>query len=111
MFENVSVTDIFPTPIWSIDLKEDEALILNARLLGEIEKLMTPRPVLPPGANWQTDPMLHKLPQFAELTALVEKAARSAAEFLKVQPRDLVTTGCWANVNPPGGRNSSHNHP
>lgn len=112
MIENVGVTPIFSTPIWAVDLKEDDALALNAQLLREIEALMgNPRPVLAPGVNWQTDPMLQKLPQFAELVALVEKAGRGALDFLKLQARDIVVSSCWANVNPPGGRNSGHTHP
>ncbi len=111
MIEEVAVRDIFPTPIWSVDLKPDYAASLNARLLQAIHALMTPRPALPPGANWQTDPVLHRLPQFAEFVSLVEKAGRGAVEFLKLQHRDLVVTGCWANVNPPDGRNSPHTHP
>jgi uncharacterized protein (TIGR02466 family) len=111
MIEDVSVHEIFPTPIWSVDLKPDFATALNERLLREIEALISPRPVLPPGANWQTDPTLHRLPQFAELVEIVEKASKGAAEFLKLRARDLEVTGCWANINPPGGRNSSHTHP
>jgi uncharacterized protein (TIGR02466 family) len=111
MIEDVSVRDLFPTPIWSVDFKPDYAAALNARLLQDIDALMSPRPPLAPGANWQTDPMIHRLPQFGELVALVEKAARGAADFLKLKARDLEVTGCWANVNPPGGRNSSHTHP
>ncbi len=111
MIEDVSVHEIFPTPIWSVDLKPDYAAALNERLLQEIEALISPRPTLPPGANWQTDPTLHRLPQFAELVEIVEKASKGAAEFLKLRARDLEVTGCWANINPPGGRNSSHTHP
>jgi uncharacterized protein (TIGR02466 family) len=111
MIEDVSVHEIFPTPIWSVDLKPDYAAALNERLLRDIEALISPRPALPPGANWQTDPTLHRLPQFAELVEIVEKASKGAAEFLKLRARDLEVTGCWANINPPGGRNSSHTHP
>lgn len=111
MIQNVAVSDIFATPIWTVDLQPEFAATLNARLLSEIYALMTPRPPLAPGANWQTDPILHKLPQFAEIVQLVERAGRGAVEFLKLKCRDVVVTGCWANVNPPGGRNSSHTHP
>ena len=111
MIKNVTVTDIYLTPIWTVDLDNNDALAANAYLLREIDKLMTPREALPPGSNWQTDPTMHRLPQFAEIVKLVEKAAIGATEYLNLQPRDLVVTGCWANVNPPGGRNKTHHHP
>src|SRR5262249_2475885 len=103
--------DIFPTPIWSVDLSDDDTLAMNAYLMREIEALMNPRPVLPPGANWQTDPTIQRLPQFADIVQFIEKAGRAATEFLQIPQRDLVVTGMWANLNPPGGRNSWHSHP
>ena len=111
MFEDLAVTDVFPTPIWTVDLKADAAAALNARLLRAIDTLLNPRPPLPAGANWQTDPTLHQHPDFDEVTKLAERAGRAAARFLKLKDRDLVVTGLWANVNPPGGRNSHHTHP
>ncbi len=74
MFEDLSVTDVFPTPIWTVDLKPEVAGELNARLLAKI-----PRPVLPPGANWQTDPILHQHPDFADVVRLAESGGRAAA--------------------------------
>lgn len=111
MIEHMAVQDLFPTPIWTVDLKPEYAGPLNARLTAHIEALMTPRPQLAAGANWQTDPILHQLPQFAEIVQLVERAGRGAAEFLKLKFHDLVVTGCWANINPPAGRNTPHTHP
>ena len=111
MIEDIAVHDIFPTPIWTVDLKPDYAAALNARLRTDIEALMSPRPPLSLGANWQTDPVLHRLPQFLDIVRLIERAGRGAVEFLKLKPRDVVVTGCWANINPPGARNSSHSHP
>ena len=42
---------------------------------------------------------------------MAEQAGRSAAKFLGLKDTDLFVTGCWGNVNPPGGRNSPHTHP
>src|SRR5690349_15562526 len=103
---------IFATPVWIVDLADDYAAALNARLIANIEALMNPLPPLTPGrTNWQTDPALHRLPQFAELIALFEEGGRGAADYLKLKSRDMVVTGCWANVNPPGGHNPAHQHP
>jgi uncharacterized protein (TIGR02466 family) len=112
MIKRSGLREIFATPVWIVDLADDYAAARNARLMAEIEALMNPLPPLAPGrSNWQTDPILHRLPQFAELIALFEQAGRSAAEYLKLKPRDMVVTGCWANVNPPGGHNPAHHHP
>ncbi|MSP20090.1 MAG: hypothetical protein EXQ93_00845 [Alphaproteobacteria bacterium] len=79
MFEDLSVPDVFPTPIWTVDLKPEVAGELNARLLAKILAMTAPRPVLPPGANWQTDPILHQHPDFADVVRLAESGGRAAA--------------------------------
>ena len=107
----MTMRDLFRTPVWIMDLAPGQAASLNAGLMAAIDVLLDPRPALPPGANWQTDPVLQDHPDFAELMELVLKAARKISDFLEVTAKDLVITGAWANVNPPGGRNSSHTHP
>jgi len=111
MIQGLAVKELFPTPVWTVDLEPQAALVMNAQLQLEIERLLTPRPKLPPGANWQTDPILQTLPAFAGLMEVVRKAAHGIVAFLKLKPAELVVTGAWANVNPQGGRNSPHTHP
>jgi uncharacterized protein (TIGR02466 family) len=112
MIKKSGLQQIFATPVWIVDLADEFGAALNARLMAAIEGLMTPLPALTPGrSNWQTDPTLHRLPQFADLIALFEEAGRNAADYLKLKSRDLVVTGCWANYNPPGGYNPAHHHP
>lgn len=112
MIQNSGTQQIFATPVWIVDLTADYASALNGRLIKEIEALTGPLPPLAAGrTNWQTENNLHRLPQFAEVVQLFEQAGRAAADYLKLKSRDLVVTGCWANVNPPGGHNPSHSHP
>ncbi|MBM3538651.1 MAG: hypothetical protein FJX55_12560 [Alphaproteobacteria bacterium] len=112
MIRRSGVQQIFATPVWATDLEPAYAETLNARLLAEIRRLMGPQGELTVGrSNWQTDPLLHKLPEFSEFVGLVEDAAQRAAEYLKLRSRDFVVTGCWANYNPPGAHNPSHSHP
>jgi uncharacterized protein (TIGR02466 family) len=111
MTQKISVNAIFATPIYSVDLSPDDTRKMNDYLMREINALMNPRPVLPPGTNWQTDPNLHLLPQFRDIVTLAEEAGKAVADFLKLESRDLVATGLWANVNPTGGRNQWHSHP
>jgi uncharacterized protein (TIGR02466 family) len=105
------VRELFPTPLWVLDITSAEAAALNAKLKAEIEKIIAPRPKVPSGSNWQTPHDLHTRPEFAEFTQLVEIAARSVAQFLELEQYPMMITGCWANVNPPGAYHPTHNHP
>jgi uncharacterized protein (TIGR02466 family) len=111
MIEKQEVQEIFPTPLWIVDLQSAAAASLNAKLKAEIERLIAPRPAVPTGSNWQTPQDLHTRPAFADFTALVEKAARGVARFLQVDQYPMSITGCWANINPPGSYHPMHHHP
>ncbi len=103
--------ELFPTPLWSVDLPPADAGPLNARLGAEIEKMIAPRPKTPSGSNWQTPQDLHNRPAFAEFVKLVELAAVNVAKDLQVEQYPMMITGCWANINPPGSYHPTHNHP
>ena len=90
MIEKQEVQELFPTPLWVVDLKPAEAAPLNAKLKAEIEKLISPRPKVPAGSNWQTPQDLHKRPAFADFVKLVEMAARGVARFLQVDQYPMV---------------------
>ncbi len=105
------IQELFPTPLWVVDLPPADAVAFNAKLKAEIEAIITPRPKVPSGSNWQTPQDLHTRPAFADFTLLVEKIARSVAQYLQVEQYPLMITGCWANINPPGSYHPTHNHP
>jgi uncharacterized protein (TIGR02466 family) len=111
MIEKQEVQELFPCPLWVVDLKPAEAAVLNAKLKTEIERIVSPRPAIAPGANWQTPQDLHTRPAFAEFIKLVETAARGVARFLQVDQYPLAVTGCWANINPRGAYHPTHHHP
>src|SRR3954468_9566584 len=111
MIEKQEVQELFPTPLWIVDLKPAEAAALNAKLGAEGERLIQPPPEGPAGRNGETPQVLHKRPAFAEFAKLVETAARGVARFLQVDQYPMVITGCWANVNPPGAYHPTHHHP
>lgn len=111
MFASTEVKDIFPTPLWVADLPPEKAKSLNDELRRLIYDLTEPRGELPPGSNWQTDPILHQRPEFKEFCHLVRQAAKGALNFLQVEYEGFDITGCWANINPKGGLNSAHTHP
>jgi uncharacterized protein (TIGR02466 family) len=105
------VRELFPTPLWVLDIATADAAAFNAKLRAEIEKIIAPRPNVPPGSNWQTPHDLHTRPEFAEFTELVEIAGRSVTQFLQLDQYPMMITGCWANINPPGSYHPTHNHP
>jgi uncharacterized protein (TIGR02466 family) len=111
MIEKQEVQELFPTPLWVVDLKAAEAATFNAKLKAEIEKMISPRPKVPTGSNWQTPQDLHKRPQFTDFVKLLEVAARGVARFLQIDQYPMSITGCWANINPPGAYHPTHNHP
>jgi uncharacterized protein (TIGR02466 family) len=108
---DMRVIELFPTPLWSVDLDAASAKALNGRLLGEIDRLLRPRPKLPRGGSWQTDPVLHRHPGFADLVALIERTSVGAMKFLGLKTPRASITGMWANINPRGGQSSAHTHP
>src|SRR6478736_5389110 len=105
------VQELFPTPLWIADLPAADAVAFNAKLKAEIEKIISPRPKVPTGSNWQTPQDLHTRPAFADFTKLVETIALSVAQYLQVEQYPMMITGCWANINPPGSYHPTHNHP
>ncbi|HET6160370.1 MAG TPA: TIGR02466 family protein [Dongiaceae bacterium] len=111
IFADLSVKDLFPTPIWLADVDPDLAARLNPELETAIKELIEPRPQIPIGSTWQTAPVLHRHERFGEFCGLVRKAGAAAIAFLDLKHRDFEITGCWANINPTGGLNSPHTHP
>ncbi len=111
MIAKQEVQELFPTPIWIIDLQPAPAAELNAKLKAEIERMISPRPPIQPGANWQTPQDLHERPAFADFVKLVEMAARGVARFLQIEQYPMLITGCWANINPRGAYHPTHCHP
>ncbi|MDP1961727.1 MAG: hypothetical protein Q8K93_05940, partial [Reyranella sp.] len=94
MIEKQEVQEIFPTPVWIVDLKPAAAAALNAGLKAEIERLIAPRPNIPAGSNWQTPQDLHRRPAFAEFVKLVETAVRGVTRFLQIDQYPMGITGC-----------------
>lgn len=111
MFDTLEVKDVFPTPLWVVDLNPAEAERLNDQLRLVIYHLTEPRKPLPVGGNWQTDPYLHQRQEFADFCKVVRQVGKAALDFLEIQYKDFAITGCWANINPKGAYNSAHTHP
>ena len=106
-----NVHNIFPTPIWVIDLEPELFEGLNTNILRNFDQMIGERPSVPVGDTLQTDNDLHTFEEFAELTYHIIEGVRGFLEFLKVDHTNFEITGCWGNINPVGGINTPHTHP
>jgi uncharacterized protein (TIGR02466 family) len=111
MFANTAVHELFPTPVWVVDLEPESADALNRQIMAAVCAMTASRPALKPAGTWQTDPFVHKLPEFADLTSVIRAGAKSVLDFLGVEYQSFEITGCWVNINPKGGLNTRHTHP
>ncbi len=111
MFAEQGTFTFFPTYVWAHDLGPSDYTPLNAQLSAKIEELISPRPELGPGEIWQTDQILHQMPEFEPFFEYVRAAVDNALRFLKIRYENYTFTGCWANIAPPGCGHPGHSHP
>ena len=111
MFESISAKAFFPTLVWVHEVEAARAQRLNTQLSADLDRMTAPRPQLRTGQTWQTDQNMHELPEFAELTAVINAASKGVLDKFEVDCEDFAITGCWANINPPGSPHNPHTHP
>ena len=111
IFANTGASEIFPTPLWILDLKHGVHEPLNRSLRSRIDDLLTPRPSIGIGIPLQTDPILHTVEEFGDLLSIVRNAVSATLDSLDTDHEGFEITGFWATVNPTGAFNSSRNHP
>lgn len=102
---------MFPTLIWRAELTGDTRARVNAGTLAALAELRRPAPPLAVGQAWQSRQDLHKREAFAELVACIHAAAEEYLTFLRIGPRKLNVTACWANVLAPARGHRAHSHP
>jgi uncharacterized protein (TIGR02466 family) len=106
--ERPEVLPLFPTLVWKSRLPSEIARPLNRFLERHLHDLV---PNLTPGQAWQSSHELHRLAALEPLARCIEAAAEAALESLKIGPRDVEITACWATVNAPGRGHAAHTHP
>lgn len=111
MSPSAQVHNLFPTPIWVVDMEAQDYEPLNRTILANLEAMMGDRPEVKLGGTLQTDNDLHTFDAFADLTGRIVTAVKGVLRFLEVDYENFEITGCWANINPPGGINTPHMHP
>jgi uncharacterized protein (TIGR02466 family) len=110
-FAHTSVSQVFPTLIWLADLAPDLFTRLNEAILAKLDAITGPRVPSYRGETFQTEHDLYQLAEFEPLRRAIETVADDALRQLAVDAREMVFTGMWANINPPGASHSVHSHP
>lgn len=106
-----SVHELFRTPVWVADLLPEAAVPINRRIVQMLDEITGPRVARRPGQTWQTRQDLHLSEPFKPLVEQIRQTVRGVLSFLDVEYEEFSITGCWANINPPGAKHSSHTHP
>ena len=97
MFADHRVVNLFPTPVWAHTLTPDDAGSVNRKALDAIQSLGAG-----PEASWQSEPTLHRLPEFLVLSGFVKEAAQNVLGHLKIEAETLRIDALWASAVPPG---------
>ena len=97
MFADHRVVNLFPTPVWAHTLGPEDAGTVNRKALDALQSL---------GAGssdpWQSEPTLHRLPEFLVLSGFVKEAAQNVLGHLKIDAEALQIDALWATAVPPG---------
>lgn len=108
---STAVHELFRTPLWVVDLEPAVAQPINRDIVRMLDEMTGERVAKRPGQTWQTRHDLHTTETFKPLVGHLRASAKGALSFLDVEYNDFSITGCWANINPPGAKHSSHTHP
>ena len=111
MFIDSTIIPLFPTLVWKFELSPQVYEPLNTRLALEIERLLSPRPLLEPGRIWQTHHDLHTKEEFEEVNSIIHQGVGKVLDVLGVESLPIQVTGCWANISPPMSPHDRHHHP
>lgn len=117
-FDDVKVTKraYFPTLIYQIEVPNPEAL--NRKLLAAVyaererDQKGIERSNIPALGGWHSHNDLHKVPEFADMTNLVNQATAKVSDEQGYDARYKIKIGTmWSIINPPGSANRAHVHP
>ena len=110
-FAHTSASEVFPTLIWLADLAPENYEPLNRTIMAKLDEMTGPRVQSYLSETFQTEQTLHHVEEFAPLLTAIRKISEGALRQLQIDYRDIVLSGCWANINPPGAKHSIHMHP
>ena len=93
-FEASDVTPMFPTLVWTLQLKAELREAMEARTLGALEGIRRDLPRLAPGQGWQSEQTLHEREEFRDLVACINNAMKGILHFLRIGYDIFEITGC-----------------
>ena len=102
---------LFPTFVWKCQLRPEVHRPINAAILTRVHEMWVGLTPLGRGEAWQSGHGLHKLEELGALVSCVDAAVAAVLAHLRIGNRDVLITGCWANVNSPGAVHGMHAHP
>ncbi len=109
--EASDVLSLFPTLVWTIQLRDDVREPIAVSVLGLLHSLRQGEPELKPVDAWQSGHALHRREELRTLCDCVDRAAASVLQFLRIGEQAIEITGCWGNLYAPGAAHRMHNHP
>lgn len=117
-FDDVKFTKraYFPTLIFQIEVPNPEAL--NKKLLAAVyaeqerDQKGIERSNIPALGGWHSHNELHKVPEFDDMTNLINQATAKISQDQSYDARYKIKIGTmWSIINPPGSANRAHVHP
>ena len=98
MFADHRVVNLFPTPVWAHSLDPKDHETVNRKALDALQSLGAGSASSP----WQSEPTLHRMPEFLVLSGFIKQAAQNVLDHLKVEAGAVRIETLWATVVPRG---------
>ena len=102
---------MFPTYLWSTSIDEETRASMDPAIDATVRKILADELKKPLVKTHQTHQQLHHMPEFAPLVAAAVEAGGAILDAFDAEQRDMVMTGCWANLGVPQASHVAHHHP
>ncbi len=102
---------MFATYLWSTNLDEQTRATMDPTIIAKSREILAEELAKPLVKTHQTHQQLHRLPEFAPLVSAALEASQTVLEAFDVEERNMVVTGCWANLGVPNASHIPHHHP
>ncbi|MEH2060702.1 MAG: TIGR02466 family protein [Nostoc sp.] len=106
--------DCFPTPIWHLNVENNQHLNVKLLKLIEVEKSQNPQGIQMSNLlGWHSVDNLNKRDDFQDFMQIIMNNVLEIANFMKWDLEQVIPTinNCWAIINGKFASNSVHDHP
>lgn len=110
MFESQNTFPLFPTMLSVFRIPRDATTRMNTELTDMLDRLIAEAPEHD-NPFLQTEHDLHTLPEMMELNGYLMNAVGEILRILSTKHKDMLITGCWANIHPSDNVHRAHSHP